>query len=377
MTCVYLQIRLGTPSKTHGCRYIQRSCCGCEPQLSIFSRQEQKILQQNLNRSQMRIVTRNAEQLLNKLHAQKSVKQVVQKCPSLLGTDLFSMMTFLEEFGVEDNCIKQILEECPDFFTCTVYQVGQNIKFFLNELLMTDKCVIYVLRRQPLAFVKNLEGGHQEVLDALTTFGLTVDQVRFLISCNPKVLQQNLPQTVLEFEQFFIANGFSPQQIRTLMQRNPLILGMSIKSINQKVQFLRKRVGLSEKDYVNVALNCSDIMTIPLDVSSRKLLFLEQEMNGGLQEIIVFPKFFSSEISLFQRIGPRVCCLYKYGISFPRTTECSSQFLDLAQVLENTDKVFLQWISRKFCVSVSLDDYDVIKYEWQITQGPQWHGKVS
>ncbi|CAH9096714.1 unnamed protein product [Cuscuta epithymum] len=190
---------------------------------------------------------------------------------------LKSVENCLCSMGIQRSALGRILDMHPSLLTSDPYaDIYPIFDFLLNDVSIPFPDISLSIVRCPRLLVSSLETRLRPTLQFLEEFGFA-----------------------------------GPYKITS---QNSVLLVSSVElTLKPKIEYLMG-LGFTYIEVVNMVLRCPGLLTLSIDKNYMpKVDYFLKEMNGDLEELKVFPQFFS--FSLERKIKPRHRLLLKYGFS--------------------------------------------------------------
>ncbi|XP_022715500.1 transcription termination factor MTEF1, chloroplastic-like [Durio zibethinus] len=214
--------------------------------------------------------------------------------PSLHSTSLDSLrsiISFLQSKGIHQKDFARIFGMCPKILT-------SNIRTDLNP--------VFSFLSQDLKVPEN--------------------NYRKVINKCPRLLTSSVRDQLKPALFYLQRLGF--KDLEALAYQDPVLLVSSVElTLISKLKFLES-IGFSTNEAKSMVLRCPGLFTFSIENNYKpKFEYLNDEMNGTLEELKEFPQFFA--FSLEKRIKPRHIEVMRSGVKLP-----------LADMLKSTDEEF-------------------------------------
>uniref|UniRef100_A0ACD5XCW5 Uncharacterized protein n=1 Tax=Avena sativa TaxID=4498 RepID=A0ACD5XCW5_AVESA len=210
---------------------------------------------------------------------------------------IHAVVTFLQSRGLLFKDLGRVFGMCPSVLTASVRADLRPVFAFLTEHL-----------------------------------GVAEDAYRRVVVKCPRLLACSVRDQLRPALIYLRRLGFRDN--RALAFQDPILLVSSVeRTMAPKLEYLRAELGMSKDEAVAMALRCPALFTFNVERNFRpKFEYLVAEMGGGVEDVKVFPQYFT--FSLEKRIAPRHRAAVEAGVVG----------LPLPDMLKATDEEFWEML---------------------------------
>eukprot|EP00897_Mesotaenium_endlicherianum_P004327 jgi/Mesen1/3922/ME000209S02932 len=239
----------------------------------------------------------------------------------------------LRSFRILLRDIDGVITSCPQLLGCCPEKVLGPAASHLEELGLRGALLGRALVRCPQLLLRKRSDLHA-VLNYLGDQGVPLEYSTHILTRNPSVLTMRIEPILagkFEFLRSTLQLGRRRHWVGRIVRFYPEVLTRSVQAMSDRLDYLHWR-GLSRDAIRLMVFLFPPLLGCNVDTMFRpKLDFLIDEMGGSVEDVVLYPRFFS--FSLEDRIKRRFRVVSNRGLAH----EC-----DLFEMLSPTDEEFAE-----------------------------------
>ncbi|XP_068740873.1 transcription termination factor 3, mitochondrial-like [Montipora capricornis] len=296
----FVRVHIGTESAPK-LRHFSKRVGTFKKTKTVSLANPREVMKESVHEHQLRDLLRNLGVKIKKLKDRMDVEKL-----SLV--KIKSILNFLEEIGIEEEYHGKIIARRPAILTAKEYLLKTRVQ-------------------------------------AMGSAGINPDSVAYVVKESPGVLtgrtEESLPEKLKFFENLAVKPKFTKDEILHVLTKCPhLIATYTVKSLEDKVQFLSKELKFNKHHLKNIILKQPSVLTFRKEAILEKYKYCYEKLNISPSGIARCPRVFQCSV---KRIQER----HKYLRHLGRITdETTMDDYGLGLIVTTSDKQFVEKVAK-------------------------------
>ncbi|XP_031124862.1 transcription termination factor MTERF2, chloroplastic-like [Ipomoea triloba] len=260
--------------------------------------------------------------------------------PKVLGylsmEEMNQKVAYLKEFGLSNEDVGRVIALKPHLMGCNIKEKWKPLVKFFYYIGISKEGMRRILIARPIVFCIDLQNTIVPKVQFLREIGVQEDAIGDVLARFPRIFTYSLEKKIRPTVIFLLTKaGVSQRNVGKVIAFQPELLGCSIAhKLDPNVKFFLS-LGIPLRKLGEMIADYPLILRYDIEKHLRpKYKYLRRTMVRPLEDLIVFPRFFS--YSLEDRIIPRHKVLVENQINFK-----------LRYMLKSTDEKFEEMVQDK------------------------------